>query len=322
MKTKKYFESFPKILIYLLSLISIAIIVFIFIFIFYRAFPVIWESGASLITTGGFDKQVQEAFYSLDEEPMLSFGLLGLICGTLLTTILALIFASVIGIGAAITICEYAPRRVSSVLISVVRLLASVPSVVFGLIGIIMVVPMVEKLFITVDRQIEYLEYFQMSGRNLLAAATVLTFMIVPTIVSLSVDAIRAVPHIHKETGYAFGMSKFRVISKIVLPGARSGITAGIILGAGRGIGEAIAVSMVCGGIGFLPNASLGFLNFLAPTLPLAAAIINKSEAMGSYAVESALFACGALLLFIGAFLSIGAKTVEIRMRRMAGYDD
>jgi len=322
MKTKKYFESLPKILIYLLSLISIAIIVFIFIFIFYRAFPVIWESGASLITTGGFDKQVQEAFYSLDEEPMLSFGLLGLICGTLLTTILALIFASVIGIGAAITICEYAPRRVSSVLISVVRLLASVPSVVFGLIGIIMVVPMVEKLFITVDRQIEYLEYFQMSGRNLLAAATVLTFMIVPTIVSLSVDAIRAVPHIHKETGYAFGMSKFRVISKIVLPGARSGITAGIILGAGRGIGEAIAVSMVCGGIGFLPNASLGFLNFLAPTLPLAAAIINKSEAMGSYAVESALFACGALLLFIGAFLSIGAKTVEIRMRRMAGYDD
>lgn len=322
MKTKKYYESLPKILIYLLSLISIAIIVFIFIFIFYRAFPVIWESGASLITTGGFDRQIQEAFYSIDEEPMLRFGLLGLFSGTLLTTMLALIFASFIGIGAAITICEYAPRRVSAGLISVVRLLASVPSVVFGLIGIIMVVPMVETLFVTVDRQIEYLEYFQMSGRNLLAAAIVLTFMIVPTIVSLSVDAIRAVPHTHKETGYAFGMSKFRVISKIVLPGARSGITAGIILGAGRGIGEAIAVSMVCGGIGFLPNASLGFLNFLAPTLPLAAAIINKSEAMGAYAVESALFACGALLLFIGALLSIGAKTVERRMRRMSGYDD
>jgi phosphate transport system permease protein len=77
---------------------------------------------------------------------------------------------------------------------------------------------------------------------------------------------------------------------------------------------------MVCGGLGFLPKASLGFMNFLAPTLPLAPAIINKSEAMGSLAVESALFACGAILLGVGAFLSIGAKFVERRMRKQAGY--
>jgi len=319
---KKSVEALPKAIITLLSAVSITIIVFIFIFIFYRAFPVIRESGVSLITTGGFDRQIQEAFYSPDEEPMLRFGLLGLLSGTLITTLTALIFATVIGVGAAIVICEYSSRRVSAVLISVVRLLASVPSVVFGLIGIIVVVPLVENLFVTPDRQIEHLEYFQMSGRSLLAAATVLTFMIVPTVVSLSVDAIRAVPHMFKETGYAFGMSKFRMIFKVMLPSARSGITAGIILGAGRGIGEAIAVSMVCGGIGFLPRASLGFINFLAPTLPLASAIINKSEAMGAYAVESALFACGAVLLIIGAILSIGAKLVEKRMRRMAGHDD
>jgi len=312
----------PKIIIYLFSGISVAVIVFIFIFIFYKAFPVVRESGAGLITAGGFDTQIQEAFYSSDAEPMLRFGLLGLIAGTFITTIIALIFASVIGIGAAVTICEYASKRVSTVLISVVRLLASVPSVVFGLIGIITVVPLVEKIFVNVDRQIEYLDYFQMSGRNMLSAATVLTFMIAPTVISLTVDAIRTVPAMYKETGYAFGMSKFRMIWKIMLPTARSGITAGVILGAGRGIGEAIAVSMVCGGIGFLPKASLGFVNFLAPTLPLAAAIINKSEAMGSAAVEAALFTCGALLLLIGAFLSIGAKAVENRLRKAAGYDD
>jgi ABC-type phosphate transport system permease subunit len=79
---------------------------------------------------------------------------------------------------------------------------------------------------------------------------------------------------------------------------------------------------MVCGGIGFLPRASFGLINFLAPTLPLAAAIINKSEAMGSAAVESALFSCGAALLVIGAMLSIGARAMEKRMRRMAGYAD
>jgi phosphate transport system permease protein len=322
MKIKKIAGSIPKIIVYFLSAISIAVIAFIFFFVFYKAYPVIKESGISLFATGGFDRQIQEAFYSSEAEPMLSFGLFGLISGTLATTLSALVLAALLGVGAAIIICEYASRRVSAFLITVVRLLASVPSVVFGLIGIITVVPLIEKLFVTDSNKLEYLNYFQMSGRNLLSAIIVLTFMIVPMIVSLSVDAIRSVPHAQKETGYAFGMSKFRVIFKIVLPGARSGITAGLILGAGRGIGEAIAVSMVCGGLGFIPRASFGFINFLAPTLPLASAIINKSEAMGSTAVEAALFSCGAILLVIGAMLSIGAKLIEKRMRKQAGYDE
>ena len=312
----------PQTIIYVLSGASVAVIVFIFIFVFYRAYPVIAESGASLITTGGFDRQIREAFVSPGSDPMLRFGMMGLISGTMITTLIALVFAALIGVGSAIVICEYAPRRVSAVLTAIVRLLASIPSVVFGLIGIMVVVPFIERAFVTVDLQIEYLEYFQMSGRSLLASVIVLTFMIVPTVTSLSVDAIRAVPYMNKETGYAFGMSKFRVVFKILLPNARSGITAGIILGAGRGIGEAIAVSMVCGGLGIIPNVSFGFMNFLAPTLPLAPAIVNKSEAMGSFAVESALFTCAAILLVIGAVLSIGAKIVEKRMRKSAGYDD
>jgi len=308
-------DGLPKIIIYLLSAVSIAVIAFIFIFIFHEAFPVIRESGVSLLTSSGFDRQIQQAFYSSDAEPMLAFGMLGLISGTLITTLSALALASLMAVGAAIVICEYSSDLISRVLIAVVRLLASVPSVVYGLIGIITVVPLIEKLFVTVDRQIEYLDFFQMSGRGMLAASVVLTFMIAPTVVSLSVDAIRTVPLAYKETGFAFGMSKFRVIFKIILPCARSGITAGIILGAGRGIGEAIAVSMVCGGLGFLPKASLGLMNFLAPVLPLAPAIINKSEAMGSFAVESALFTCGAILLVIGAMLSIGAKLVERKLK-------
>lgn len=318
---KKYLGGLPKIVIYMLSAVSIAVIIFIFIFVFYRAFPVIKESGISLFTTGGFDQQIQEAFYSSEDDPMLHFGILGLILGTLTTTLSAVIFATLIGIGAAVIICEYASKKISPFLIAAVQTLASVPSVVFGLIGIITVVPLIEKLFITVDRQINHLEYFQMSGRNLLSASIVLTFMIAPTIVSLTADALRSVPNMYKETGYAFGMSKFRVIFKIIIPGARSGIIAGIILAVGRGIGEAIAVSMVCGGIGFIPKGSLGFINFLAPTLPLASAIINKSEAMGSSAVESALFTCGAALLVIGAILSIGSKIIEKYIRKANGYD-
>lgn len=310
-------------MIYFLSAVSVAVIGFIFVFILYRAFPVIKASGISLFTSGGFDSQINEAFYSSDADPMLNFGLLGLISGTLITAAISLVFAAFLGIGAAVVICEYASPRIASILIATVRLLSSVPSVVFGLIGIITVVPLVNTLFVTEEMIEKGFDYnFQMSGRNLLSAVIVLTFMITPTVVSLTVDAIHSVPHMYKETGYAFGMGKFRVIWKIILPGACSGITAGVVLAAGRGIGEAIAVSMVCGGIGFLPKASLGFVNFLAPTLPLAAAIVNKSEAMGSSSVEAALFTCGAMLLIIGAILSIGSKIIEKSMRKRAGYDD
>lgn len=312
----------PKTVIYLLSAISIAIIIFIFLFVFYRAWPVMSASGLSLITTGGFDVQIQEAFYDTADKPMLNFGLLGLIYGTLMTTIFSVIIATVIGLGAAITICEYTSPKVSNVFIAVVRLLASVPSVVFGLVGIITVVPFLQKTFENHFELFEAWNYAGWDGRNILAAIIVLTFMIVPTVVTLSVDAIRAVPNAFKETGYAFGMKKFRVISKIILPGAQSGIVAGVVLAAGRAIGEAIAVSMVCGGLGILPTGSLGVVNFLAPTLPLASAIINKSEAMGSMSVDSALFACGATLLLIGAILSISARAINKRMRKAAGLDD
>ena len=130
---KKFFQRIPKAVICFLSAISIVIIAFTFVFIFYKAYPVIKESGAQLLTAGGFDRQIQEAFYSSDAEPMLKFGMLGLISGTLVTTLSALLFASIIGTGAAIVICEYAPRGVSGALTAIVRLLASVPSVVFGL---------------------------------------------------------------------------------------------------------------------------------------------------------------------------------------------
>ncbi len=319
---KKDTLDLSQLIISVLSAVSIAIIVFIFVFVFYKAMPVFLANGAGYFFNGGFDVQINEAFYSPDSDPALTFGMLGLISGTVLTTFFALFVASVIGIGSAITICEYSSPRISSSLISVVRLFAAVPSVVFGLIGLIAVVPFVEKLFVTTDMQIQYLSRFQMTGSSMLSAIIVLTFMIVPTIISLSVDALKSVPQTLKETGYSFGMTKFRVIYKIMLPSARSGILAGIILGAGRGIGEAIAVSMVCGSVGIIPDIRLGLINFLAPTLPLASAIVNKSEAMGSYAVESALFSCGATLLIIGTALSILANLIEKRMRRKDGLDD
>ena len=318
---KKIKDLAPAIVIRTLSLFSIVAIVFIFYFVFSKAMPVIRENGLGLITNTGFDKQVRTAFSATDE-PVLEFGMRGLILGTLISTALALIVAGVLSIGAAVAISELAPRRTAVVLTAFVRLLASIPSVIFGLVGVMTVVPFIEDKLITVDMQIEFLDYFQMSGRNLLSSVVVLSFMIVPTIVSLCINAINTVPYDQKEVGFSFGMSHFRVIWKIILPSARSGIIAGVILGAGRGIGEAIAVSMVCGGVGNVPMFSRGIAAMFTPVLPLSAAIVNKSEAMGVASVESALFACGAILLLFGAFLSVGANLVEKGLRRSAGYDD
>ena len=322
MNRRKYRENAVELMVKGAAYISIIIIVFVFYFVFSKAWPTLQASGTSLFTQGGFDEQVREAFGRTAGEPNVVFGMLGLLWGTFASTVLALMAAGLLGIGAAIVIVEYTPPALSGFLITIVRLLASIPSIVFGLVGLMTVAPLIENLFVTTERQIQYLAYFQMTGKGLLTSAIVLAFMIVPMVISLSVDAMRGVPDHYKEAGYSFGMSKFRVILKVILPSARSGIFASIALAAGRGIGEAIAVSMVCGGVGVLPRLSMGFATLLSPVLTLSAAIVNKSEAMSVAEVQAALFACGAVLLVFGTLMSVGSRGVERLIRRKEGYDE
>ena len=215
----------------------------------------------------------------------------------------ALFFAIPIGVGTAIIICEFAPYKVRNFLSSVVRLLACVPSIIYGLVGLMIIVPVISKCFINTDMQIKYI------ADPILPMQ--LDIMILPFVTILSVDAIKAVPKMYKEAAFALGYSQWKVIWKIILPAAKSGIVAGIILAAGRGTGEAIALSMVCGGISNVPQLVHGGVFFLTPILTLSSAIINKSEAMSIPAVESALFACAAVLLLTSVFLSLSTKLVE-----------
>jgi len=319
MRKRKLGDTIPEVFVKAGAYASIAIIVFIFYFVFSKAVPTIRDSGLSLLVKGGFDSQLRRAF---NGEPNVAFGMLGLLWGTFASTAIALFFASFLGIATAIVVVEFAPRRIAPMMLSIIRLLASIPSIVFGLVCLMTVVPLVERLFITPEKQIAYLDFFQMTGRGLLASATVLTFMIVPMIVSLSIDAMQSVPVSYLEAGHSFGMTRFRIVMKIVLPSARSGIIASIILAAGRGIGEAIAVSLVCGGYGYLPNLSTGFASLLAPILTLSTAIVNKQEGMSVASVQSALFTCGAILLVFGAIMSVGSKIIERTIRKREGYDD
>lgn len=307
--------------ILLLTILSALMIVFIFYFILQKSWKIFSINGFGFITQTGFDQQVKDAYLAPGDQPVWKFGALSLLVGSLLTTLGALMIAVPMGIGTAIVISELAPSWIKRLLQSVIRLLASIPSVVYGLLGLLIIVPLIKNLFITTELQIEFIKYFQMDGKSVLAGVLVLSLMILPIITALSVDAINAVPKKFKEASLALGLSHWRTIVKVIIPSAKSGILAGVVLGMGRAIGEAIALTMVTGGLSYMPNLAHGLSFFLSPVLPLAAAIVKKSESISVPSIESALFACGVVLLATTTILSILTKIVEFSVRRGQGLE-
>jgi phosphate transport system permease protein len=306
-------------IILFLTVMSALMIVFIFIFIIRKSIGVLSKNGLDFIAKTGFDQQVADSFLALPDEQTWVFGVLGLLAGSLLTTVGALLLAVPMGIGTAIVISELAPLWTRKILQSVIRLLAAIPSILFGLIGLLVVIPFIQKSFVTTELQLKYISFFQMDGKSLLSGILVLSLMILPIIVALSVDAINAVPKKFMEAALALGLSRWRSIVKVVLPSAKSGILAGSVLGMGRAMGEAIALSMVTGGVGNIPNPAHGAGFLLTPVLTLASAIVNKSEAMSVPSIESALFGCGVVLLLTTTLLSISTRIVEYAVKRRQG---
>ncbi len=321
MKLRKISDGIWERLIFFFTFLSAMMIIFIFIFILMKAWPVLKASNIGFVTNTGFDGQIRDAYNAPADNPVLEFGVLSLIMGTLTTTLGALIIAIPLGIGTAIVIAEMTKGWVKTFIQSIIRLLAAIPSVIYGLVGLMIVVPFIKKYIITVEMQIAYLKEFQITGNSMLAGIIVLSFMILPIITALSVDAINAVPKKYRDASLALGLSKWRTITKVVIPTAKSGILAGTILGTGRGIGEAIALAMVSGSVGILPKIAHGGVFFLTPVLPLASAVVNKSQAIAVPSIESALFGCGVVLLITTSILSICTKIVETTVRRRQGLD-
>lgn len=312
-------DSISEKLVFLLTTASAIVIVFIFIFIVKEAAAVLQVNSINFVTTSGFDQQIINAYNAPADKPIWQFGALGLLLGTLTTTLGALLLAVPMGMSTAIVITELAPVRLRYILRIVIRLLASIPSVIYGLIGLMVVVPFIQELLISSELQIRYIDRFQLAGNSMLAGIVVLSIMIVPIIAALAVDAINAVPHHYKEAALALGISHWGTILRVILPAAKSGILAGIILSVGRAVGEAIALSMVSGGIGNIPQPGDGMVFFLTPVLTLASAIVNKSEIMSVPTIEAALFACGLVLLVTCVGLSLCARLVEYLVKRGEG---
>ena len=209
------------------------------------------------------------------------FGILPMILSSLIATFFAILIALPMGVLVAVFLSKLVPAHISIVLRMVVDLLAGIPSVVYGLLGAILIVPLVFKLQTAAGFP---------TGGSLLAAVIILIIMILPTIISVSETAIRAVPKQYEDASLALGSTKLQSIFKVTVPGAKSGIVAGMVLGVGRAVGEAMAVMMVAGNAAIMPE-------FLKPARLLTASIPIEWAYSGGLHRE-ALYGIG-LVLFI-----------------------
>jgi phosphate transport system permease protein len=219
------------------------------------------------------------------------FGILPMIIGTLCVTIGSMLLAIPLGIACAILLAEVAPYRVKQLIRPAVELLVGIPSVVYGLVGMMLIVPLVRHLGGT--------------GFSILSASIVLMAMVLPTIISISEDSLRAVPEGYKEGALAMGTTQWQTIWHVLVPAARSGIMAGIILGMGRAIGETMAMIMVIGNSVIIPTSPLSSARTLTGNIA-----VEIMYAAGLH--ENALFATGVVLFVLILILnSIAVLTLK-----------
>lgn len=282
-----------KLFKYLSLFAALCSIIFLFGIIFS-----IFREGLPIFKTAGLFKFLFGTAWYPTQEPA-EFGILPLIVGSIVVTLGALIVAIPLGVGSAIYLSEMARPDTREILKPFIELLAGIPSVIFGLFGMAFLAPFIMRLF--------HLN----TGLNAFTASIILGIMVVPIISSLSEDAISAIPNTLREAAYALGANKWETIRKIILPAAKSGIVASIILGFGRAIGETMVVLMVAGGSAIIPKS------IFQPVRPMTSAIAAE---MGETVVGDnhyrALFGI-AIVLFLIIFASnLLTETVKRKIKR------
>jgi phosphate transport system permease protein len=255
-------------------------------------------------------------FFSRVWDPVAGqFGALPFIYGTLVTSLLGLMMAVPLGLGAAIFLAELAPRRISDALTFLIDLLAAVPSVIYGLLGIFVVVPVMRTVIQPALREtLGFLPFFQgpAYGIGFLTGGLVLAVMIVPFIISVSREVLLAVPADQREAALALGATRWETTWKAVMPYARAGLLGSVFLALARALGETMAVTMV---IGNNPNISA---SLFAPGYSIAAVLANEfSEATGDLYL-SALIELG-LVLFLLTFILNGLARLLIVLTARRG---
>jgi ABC-type phosphate transport system permease subunit len=290
------------------------------VFVATRAWPIFQHNGLSWLGGGGdLEGEITKMTVANTNPPASVYHLRAwpLIYGTLLTSAIAVVLGLVIAVLSAIFIVELAPARVSRVVIQTVRLLASVPSVIYGLIGILVLVPFVGNHIITTHDKLSVQSVVQLTGAGLGVTALILTVMITPIMIALTCEALTAVPPSWREGAIALGLNPLRAVRAVTLPAIRPAIVAAAVLATARALGEAVVIQMVSGGKSFAPNLDHGPAIFLfEPLRTLASAIIDYREGVSSPALGATVYAWALLLLFAAFALSVTGYLVKLPLRK------
>ncbi|MBP7765189.1 MAG: phosphate ABC transporter permease subunit PstC [Deltaproteobacteria bacterium] len=286
-KNKEVFIKYLFLLFALVSIIVLGLIVFS-----------LFREGMPLFATVPFrDFLFGLEWYPTYDPP--SFGIFPLIVGSLIVTAIATLISVPLGVLAAVYISEIAPQRVKGILKSVIELLAGLPSVVLGFFGMVIVAPWLQETF---DLP---------TGLNIINASVILAIMAIPTISSISEDALYAVPREFKEASYALGATKFETIAKVIVPAALSGISTAIMLGMARAIGETMVVLMVAGGAAAIPESLFDSVR------PMPASIAAEmGETPYRSAHYQALFATGIVLFVLTLAFNLIADYVSHKFKQ------
>jgi phosphate transport system permease protein len=299
-------------------LVGVAVVAMI-VFVAVQAWPTLEHNGLSWFGSGGNLKDQIENMQNAGPHPAAAayyFRAWPLIWATIITTVPAVLLGVTIAVLSSIFIVELAPARLRQIAIPVIRLLASVPSVIYGLIGILVLVPFVLQHIISDQEKVSLQSTVLLNGTGVGVAIVILTIMIVPIMVALICEALLSVPNSWREGAIALGCNPVRAMLAVTVRAARPAIVAAAVLASARALGEAIMISMVGGATDFAPRISDGLTFFLEPMRTVAAAIVDYHEGIGAPALKSAIYTLALLLLFSAFVLSVGGYLIKLPLRK------
>ena len=284
-------ETAIKGLFAVIAFVSVIVLAMIVVFLFREGIPIFQE-----VSVKGF--LFGHEWYPTYEPP--SYGIWPLIVGSVVVTVLSCLLAVPFGVLSAVYISEIAPPSLREILKSIIELLAGLPSVVLGFFGMVIVAPWLQNTF---DLP---------TGLNIVNASVILAVMAVPTISSISEDALYAVPREYKEASYALGATHFETIVKVTIPAALSGISTAVILGMSRAIGETMVVLMVAGGAAAIPE---GLFDSVRPMPASIAAEMGEAPYRSGH--YHALFATGMVLFFMTLAFNLVADYISNKFKEV-----
>ncbi len=292
---------------------------FMVVFVFSKAWPSFVHNGLAWFGAGGnVDEQLTNIFNSPADpkDYVYTMSAWPLLYATALITGISVLLATFVSLLSAMFIVEFAPDFMRRILSPVVRLLAAVPSVVYGLIGILVLVPFVGNHVVSGAEKDSVRYVIQLDGTSVLVGVLVLTVMITPIMVAITTDALRSVPRHWTEGAAALGVNRWRALRTVGLRAARPAIVAAAVLATARALGEAIMLSMVSGSVGFSPNPLDGVTFFFEPARTLAATIVDNAEGLSVKPFGQTIYAFAAVLLVSSFFLSFAGWAARQSMRK------